>query len=55
MKSFDGGLLEVLLLTAFVVGVFAILCAVVCMAVLLVIHSLEAVADYKRNKQRWQK
>jgi hypothetical protein len=52
MKSFDGGLLEVLLLTAFVAGVLAILFAAISLAVLLVIHSLEAVDEYKKRKKR---
>ena len=51
MKPFDGGLLDVLLLTAFIVGSLAVLCAVICVAVLLVIHVFEAVDDYKR----WRK
>lgn len=52
MKSFDGGLLEVLLVTAFVVGVFAILFAVICIAILLVVYTLEAVDYYKQRKKR---
>lgn len=55
MKSFDGGLLETVLLTAFFAGVFAFLIAIIAVAILLAIHSLEAVDEYKRNKQRWRK
>lgn len=55
MKSFDGGLLEIALLTAFFVGVFGILCAIICIAILLVLHVLEEVDYYKRNNQRWRK
>lgn len=61
MKSFDGGLLETVLLTAFFAGVFAFLIAIIAVAILLGIHSLEAVDEYKRNKQqrnsqqRWRK
>ena len=49
------GLLEIVLLTALSVGVFALLCAVISVAILLVLHVLEAVDDYKRNNQRWRK
>ena len=51
MKLSDGGLLEVLLVTAFVVGVFAILFAVICIAILLVLHVIEEVEYYRR----WRK
>lgn len=52
MKSFDGGMLEVVLLTAFFAGLFALLVAVICVAALLVIHSIEAVDEYKQRKKR---
>jgi hypothetical protein len=52
MKLFDGGILEIVLLTAFFAGVIALVCAVVCVAVLLVIYTLEAVDEYK-NGRKW--
>ena len=54
MNSFDGGLLEIVLVPVFVVAVFAIMFAAICLAILLVLHVLEEVENYRHN-QRWRK
>lgn len=51
MKPLDSGLLDVLLLSAFIIGSLAILCSVICVAVLLVVHVFEEVERYRR----WRK
>lgn len=50
MRLFDLVMGEILAI-GFFIGALALLCAVVCVAVLLVIHTLEAVDYYKR----WRK
>lgn len=51
-KLFDGGLWEIVFLTAFFLGLFALLCLVISIAIMMVIHTLEAVDDYK-NRRKW--
>ena len=52
MKSFDGGMLEIVLLTAFFLGLFALLCVVISVAIMVVISAIEAVDEYK-NGRKW--
>jgi hypothetical protein len=51
MRLFELGMWEIVLMAVFFLGVFAILCVVISVAVMMVIITLEAVDDYKR----WRK
>jgi hypothetical protein len=42
---------EIIMVIGFFIGALSLLCAVVCIAILMVIAALEAVDDYKR----WRK
>ncbi len=49
---FELGMWEIVLMAVFFLGVFAILCVVISVAVMMVIITLETVNDYK-NRRKW--